>query len=109
MADGGVTASARAVFIPAHRRRSGLRRFAQRKATVAVVMCLPLFALVAGLVVYPFFYSIYLSMLNGAMARFVGLFNYIYLVTQESGICGWFRLKRRGGRSASYWCPDVRR
>src|SRR5271166_1228394 len=27
----------------------------------------------------------------------------------ESGICSEFRFMRRGGRSASCWCPDVRR
>ena len=40
-------------------------------------MCVPLFLLIAGFVVYPFFYSIYLSMLNRDMTRFIGLFNYI--------------------------------
>ncbi|MGH7119700.1 MAG: carbohydrate ABC transporter permease [Acetobacteraceae bacterium] len=62
------------------RRRSGFRRFAQRRSTMAVVMCLPLIALVLGLIVYPFFYSIYLSMLNRSMTRFIGLFNYEYLL-----------------------------
>jgi multiple sugar transport system permease protein len=78
MADGGMTASARTFVVPAHRRR--IRRFPRRHTMIAVTMCLPLFALVAGLIVYPFFYSIYLSMLNGAMTRFVGLFNYAYLL-----------------------------
>jgi multiple sugar transport system permease protein len=65
-------------------RRGGLRRFARRRSTLAVVMCLPLFLLIAGFIVYPFFYSIYLSMLNREMTRFVGLFNYRYLL--RSGI-----------------------
>jgi multiple sugar transport system permease protein len=78
MADGGVTAAARTFAVRARGRR--IRGFARRRAVIAVKMCLPLFLLVAGLIVYPFFYSIYLSMLNGAMTRFVGLFNYKYLV-----------------------------
>ncbi len=61
-------------------RRNTLQRFARRRSTLAVVMCLPLFILIGGLVVYPFFYSIYLSTLNRAMDRFVGLFNYRYLL-----------------------------
>jgi multiple sugar transport system permease protein len=65
-------------------RRSGLRRFAKRRSTLAFVMCVPLFLLIAIFVVYPFFYSIYLSTLNRAMTRFVGLFNYDYLLTSET-------------------------
>jgi multiple sugar transport system permease protein len=65
-------------------RRSGLRRFAKRRSTLAFVMCVPLFVLIAIFVVYPFFYSIYLSTLNRAMTRFVGLFNYDYLLTSET-------------------------
>lgn len=82
MADGttAVTAPAlRGIAQPA--RRGGLQRFARRRSTLAFVMCLPLFLLIAGLVVYPFFYSIYLSMLNREMTRFVGLFNYLYLLS----------------------------
>ncbi len=59
-------------------------RFARRRSTLAFVMCLPLFLLIAGLVVYPFFYSIYLSMLNRDMTRFIGLFNYIYLLGSDT-------------------------
>lgn len=85
MADGTTSAAAPALrgFAPLAR-RSGLRRFAQRRSTIAVVMCLPLIALIAGLVVYPFFYSIYLSMLNRAATRFIGLFNYRYLLRSET-------------------------
>ena len=62
----------------------GLRRFARRRSTLAFAMCLPLFLLIAGLVVYPFFYSIYLSMLNRDMTRFIGLFNYGYLLRSDT-------------------------
>jgi multiple sugar transport system permease protein len=81
MPDGVTTVPASVVVRPA--RRSRIRRFAQRRATVAIAMCLPLFVVIAGFVVYPFFYSIYLSMLNGEMTRFVGLFNYIYLLSSS--------------------------
>lgn len=78
MAD-GTTSAATLTLLPA-RRRHTFRRFVHRRSTIAVVMCLPLIALIAGLVVYPFFYSIYLSMLNRSMTRFIGLFNYEYLL-----------------------------
>jgi multiple sugar transport system permease protein len=85
MADGttGVSAHALRGFAPPAR-RSGLRRFAQRRSTIAVIMCLPLIALIAGLVVYPFFYSIYLSMLNHDATRFIGLFNFRYLLNSDT-------------------------
>ncbi len=85
MADGTTSVSAPALrgFAPPAR-RSGLQRFAQRRSTIAVVMCVPLIALIAGLVVYPFFYSIYLSMLNRTASRFIGLFNYRYLLRSDT-------------------------
>ena len=85
MADGtgSVSAPALRVFAPPMR-RSGLRRFAQRRSSIAVLMCLPLICLVAGLVVYPFFYSIWLSLLNRAATRFIGLFNYRYLLNSDT-------------------------
>ncbi|HTU55012.1 MAG TPA: sugar ABC transporter permease [Acetobacteraceae bacterium] len=85
MADGTTSVSAHALrgFAPPAR-RSGLQRFAQRRSTIAIVMCLPLIALIAGLVVYPFFYSIYLSMLNRTATRFIGLFNYRYLLRSDT-------------------------
>lgn len=65
-------------------KRGSLHNFARRRSTLAVVMCLPLFALIAGLIVYPFFYSIYLSLLNREMTRFVGLFNYQFLLRSST-------------------------
>lgn len=81
MADGTTNLSTQALrgFAPPAR-RSAFGRFARRRSTTAFVMCLPLILLIAGLIVYPFFYSIYLSMLNGSMTRFVGLFNYKFLL-----------------------------
>ncbi len=65
-------------------RDSALHRMARRRSTTALLMCVPLFALLAGFVVYPFFYSIYLSTLNRDMTRFVGLFNYQYLLSSNT-------------------------
>jgi multiple sugar transport system permease protein len=65
-------------------RTSALHRLARRRSSIAFAMCIPLFALILGMVVYPFFYSIYLSMLSRDMSRFIGLFNYEYLLTSET-------------------------
>ncbi len=65
-------------------RAGTLQRMARRRSTIAFVMCLPLFLLIASFVIYPFFYSIYLSLLNRNMSRFIGLFNYEYLLTSDT-------------------------
>jgi multiple sugar transport system permease protein len=61
----------------------GLRLFLRRRSTIAFLMCLPLMIIVAGLIVYPAFYSIYLSMLNKAQTRFIGLGNFQFLLTRD--------------------------
>jgi multiple sugar transport system permease protein len=58
---------------------AGLRRIARRRSTIAFLMCLPLILLIAGLVVYPGLYAIYLSLLNKRMTKFVGLGNFVFL------------------------------
>jgi multiple sugar transport system permease protein len=65
------------------RGRGGLSRLLRRRSTTAFLMCLPLIAIVAGLIVYPAFYSIFLSMLNKAQTRFVGLGNFSYLLSRD--------------------------
>ncbi len=60
-----------------------LRLFLRRRSTVAVAMCLPLILIIAGLVVYPALYSIYLSMLNRAQTHFVGLGNFRFLLSRD--------------------------
>lgn len=47
-------------------------------------MCLPLFLLIIGLIVYPFFYSIYLSMLNKQETAFLGLANFSFLLGYDT-------------------------
>ncbi len=56
-----------------------VRRLTGRRASIAVVLCLPLMAIVFGLIVYPFLYSIYLSMLDRTETSFVGFANYQFL------------------------------
>jgi multiple sugar transport system permease protein len=64
-------------------RRNGLQRFMRRRSSIALLMCLPLILIVSCLIIYPAFYSIYLSMLNKAQTRFIGLSNYTYLLSRD--------------------------
>lgn len=61
---------------PARRRRLSLRS----RSAMGLAMTLPLLVLVGGLIVYPFFYSIYLAMLNKRETTFVGLENFRFLL-----------------------------
>jgi len=71
-----------AARLPASRRRAA-RRFARHKSWIAFFMALPLIALIAALVVYPAFYSLYLAMLNKGMEHFVGLGNFSFLFRRD--------------------------
>ena len=64
-------------------RRVDLHRFMRRRSTIAFVMCLPLIAIIAGLVAYPALYSLYLSTLNKAQTRWVGLGNFTFLLSRD--------------------------
>jgi multiple sugar transport system permease protein len=65
-------------------RRSGvLARVLRKRSTLAFVMCLPLITIVAGLVVYPAGYSIFLSTLNKTQTRFIGLGNFTFLLSRD--------------------------
>jgi multiple sugar transport system permease protein len=66
------------------RRGATLQLWMRRRSTIAVLMCLPLIVIVAGLIIYPALYSIYLSMLNKAQTRFVGLDNFSYLLRRDT-------------------------
>ena len=46
-------------------------------------MCLPLILIIGCLVIYPALYSIYLSMLNKAQTRFIGLGNFSFLLSRD--------------------------
>ena len=76
------------IYTPAHAkatpRRSGLlRRVLRKRSTLAFVMCLPLIVIVAGLIVYPAGYSIFLSTLNKTQTRFIGLGNFTFLLSRD--------------------------
>src|SRR5271168_243832 len=60
-----------------------LQLFMRRRSTIAVLMCLPLMVIIAGLIVYPAFYSIYLSMLNKSQTHFIGLGNFRFLLSRD--------------------------
>jgi multiple sugar transport system permease protein len=68
---------------PAPSAKKGLRSFTRRRSTIALLMCLPLIIIIAGLVVYPALYSIYLSMLNKGQTRFIGLGNFRFLLSRD--------------------------
>src|SRR3984893_15336832 len=61
-----------------------MRKFLRRKSTIAFAMALPLLFIIASLVIYPAFYSIYLATLNKSMEHFVGLGNFAFLFTRET-------------------------
>lgn len=61
-----------------------IRKFAQRRSTVAFLMSLPLIVLIGGLMVYPTFYAIYLSTLNRRMTEFVGADNFFFLLRRPT-------------------------
>ncbi|HWX50895.1 MAG TPA: sugar ABC transporter permease [Roseomonas sp.] len=63
---------------------STLRRLARRNSTTAFLLTLPLILLVLGLVVYPFFYALYLSMLNKRMTKFIGWENFTFLFSRQT-------------------------
>jgi len=74
-------------YSPAHAtatpRRGVFARVLRKRSTLAFVMCLPLIAIVAGLIVYPAGYSIFLSTLNKAQTRFIGLGNFAFLLSRD--------------------------
>jgi len=61
-----------------------MRRFAQRRSTIALLMALPLIVLIATLVIYPALYSIHLATLNRSLEHFVGLANFKFLFNRET-------------------------
>ena len=77
-------AVARDLPVAAVRRVGSVKAFARRKSTIAFVMALPLILAIVLLVIYPAFYSIFLSMLNKSMERFVGFANYVFLFKRET-------------------------
>ena len=61
-----------------------MRKLLRRKSTIAFAMALPLLFIIASLVIYPAFYSMYLATLNKSMEHFVGLDNFSFLFKRET-------------------------
>ena len=61
-----------------------LRKLSRRRSTSALLLCLPLLLLVVCLEIYPTIYAIYLSMLDRKMINFVGLDNFIFMLSRDS-------------------------
>ena len=56
----------------------------RQKPRIAFLMCLTLILMVACLIIYPFFYSIFLATLNKAETKFVGIANFLFLFKRET-------------------------
>jgi len=84
MADIAVGAHGQRVATSKLKSRSSLRKWAQRKSSVAFLMTLPLILLIGILVIYPAFFAMYLAMLNKSMTKFVGLGNFQYLFKRDT-------------------------
>jgi len=84
MADIAVGAHGQRVVTSKSKSRSSLRKWAQRKSSVAFLMTLPLILLIGILVIYPAFFAMYLAMLNKSMTKFVGFGNFQYLFKRDT-------------------------
>lgn len=77
-----------APFLDGDAQRAGLayrlRKFTTARSTLAFVLVVPLLALIGGLVVYPFGYAIWLSMLNKSETTFVGFTNFAFLFKRDT-------------------------
>src|SRR2546421_906225 len=69
---------------PAAHPHASLRRFVRRRSTIGFLMCLPLLVILAGLIIYPALYSIYLATLNKAQTKFLGFGNFSYLLSRDT-------------------------
>jgi multiple sugar transport system permease protein len=68
---------------PAARAARRRRRWYRGRSTLAFLLCVPLFVIVGGLVVYPTIFAVYLAMLNKAQTKFVGLANFKFLFGRD--------------------------
>src|SRR5581483_7842288 len=81
---GTATVSTAVGTSPTAKRSPSMRRLMRRRSTTAFLFALPLLVVVAGLIVYPGFFSIYLSMLNKAQTKFIWFNNYTFLFTRQT-------------------------
>ena len=84
MADGSGVAIGSGQPVAAPRRVGSLRKLGRRRSVTAIILCLPLIAIIFGLKLWPTLYGIYLSMLNRKMTEFVGLDNFIFLLGRNT-------------------------
>lgn len=84
MVDVAVGSGSHTVTRKQARSRSSLRKWAQRKSTVAFFMALPLILLISALVIYPALYSMHLATLNKSMTKFVGFGNFQFLFKRDT-------------------------
>jgi len=63
--------------------QSGRRRWHRRRSSLAFLLCVPLFVIIGGLVLYPALFAVYLSLLNKAQTKFVGLANFKFLFGRD--------------------------
>jgi multiple sugar transport system permease protein len=84
MADGTITICNQGGAVASGQQPGSMKKFMRRRSTIAFLMCLPLILLIAGLVLYPAVYAIYLSMLNRKMTKFVGLSNFTFLMKRDT-------------------------
>lgn len=84
MADIAVGTQGRSLVTSQRKSRSSLRKWAQRKSSVAFLMALPLILLIGILVIYPAFFAMYLATLNKSMTKFVAFGNFQYLFKRET-------------------------
>jgi multiple sugar transport system permease protein len=84
MSQSAVPNRAGTVGSPIGVRANPLQRFLWRRSTLAFGLVLPLLVIIMGLVVYPFCYSIYLSMLNKRETTFIGFGNFTFLFGRDT-------------------------
>jgi multiple sugar transport system permease protein len=63
--------------------QTGRRRWHRRRSSLAFLLCVPLFVIIGGLVLYPALFAVYLSLLNKAQTKFVGLANFKFLFGRD--------------------------
>ena len=73
----GITVQAPA---PPAARRMTMQKLMRRRSTTALALALPLILLISGLVIYPAFFAMYLSMLDRKMEAFTGMRNILFLL-----------------------------
>jgi multiple sugar transport system permease protein len=85
MADGsGVAIGAGQSVAPPQRKVGSLAKLGRRKSITAVILCLPLMAVLFGLKAYPTLFGIYLSMLNRRMTEFIAFDNFSFLLGRNT-------------------------